>query len=159
MSAITGCKEKDIPVTTAKSVDKPEYIIELHGAGGVGSVAGTKLVKGETIESSWDDDLGLVWLGTDKNNLPIGTITMEVDSISVSERTAIAKEIYISTTDARSGTSDVLNAKLYYRSSMRLGNVEIGGNYIKAVFGVVDMVEVGTSNVISANGSFTAMGK
>ncbi|MBE0653379.1 MAG: hypothetical protein IH594_06250 [Bacteroidales bacterium] len=154
--AMESCRKQDIDPDSDLSADKPFYKLYIIGAGGAGSENNTKTIIGENIQATWDDDLGLIWLGTDSKNLPVATITMQITQL-FGDGEGIAENIYISTTDVLIGTSEELNAKLYFAGLEDIENVEVGTNFIKGELKNVAFQEVNTLEKVRINCQFIAM--
>jgi hypothetical protein len=81
-----SCEKKDIkPSSDAGkyNFDKPVYALyikngTLSGSDSLDASNADKTILGNTIEANWDEELGLIWLGTDSELEPIATITMEI---------------------------------------------------------------------------------
>jgi len=149
---IVSCEKEVAPINDNESYDKSSYTLKIYGAGGAGVTGDHKLIHGKTIESTWDDELGLVWLGTDRDSVPIATITFEIGEFHVYSEGdyADAHKIHISTTDVRVGTSEQLNAKLYTAEEGDILLFKRGGNYVKGVLSVPYMSEINTGQLVNA---------
>lgn len=156
VAAVSGCRKKVISTNSNVSPTKPYYQLFITGADGVGSSDSLKTITGDRIQATWDDELGTIWLGTDQINLPVATITMEVVEVD-SDKEGLADNIYISTTDARTGTAADLNAKLYYASSADLWDVEVGGYFIIGKIKSAKFTEVSTNQKVLISLNFIAM--
>ena len=127
-----GDGEIDNQLETNRVEDKAEY--ELHISGSDGS---TKTLIGENLEGArWDPDLGYVWLSTDLNNEPLGTLTLTIVMDGTkAEGIGIVTGAILSTTDVRVGTGGEINGKSYKQvivdeESSFVIVTEIGANFI-----------------------------
>jgi hypothetical protein len=150
--------------------DKAEYHLEI----------GDKVLVGKNIDSNWDSELGIVWLGTDENELPTGTLTVTIDTIVTSSsgrNQAWVSSATLSHVDKLVGTSSEINAKTYFSLEkdaimkligtpyLILYGVEIGANYISGSITYKDisdeygwpLKETTTGTVAELKGTFTAI--
>jgi|LSQX01.1.fsa_nt_gb hypothetical protein len=154
---MAACGKETPDPNSNLTMEKPSYHLEITGADGAGVNAfGIKIIEGVNIESNWDSDLGYAWLGTDASNLPIATITIVSEGSNPENDDEMLATVNISTTDARTGTSEELNPKLYIRESIRITDIEIGNNYISGVFGG-SFTEVNTNETFSIFCQFVAL--
>jgi hypothetical protein len=137
---------------------------------------------GKNIESNWDPDLGIVWLGTDESILPTGTLTIIIDTIVTTSgiKQAWISSATLSTADKLVGTGPEINAKTYFSlggeellgygdaNKQWIDFVEIGGNYISGRIAIYDddsgdliggwlMKDAKTGEIHGLFGSFTAI--
>jgi hypothetical protein len=133
---------------------------------------------GDGVDSSWDPSLGMIWLGTDQNNLPTGTLTIIIDSIV--DNIAVISSATLSTVDALVGTAVEINGKTYSlvgKDELQeefnfdvgiqiLDSVVVGANYISGRIGLRDetglyagwlMKETSTGENHMLTGTFTAI--
>jgi hypothetical protein len=154
------------------AIDKAEYDLKIAGYH----------LKGENIESNWDSSLGIVWLGTDKNIEPTGTLTIFIDSLvttSSGENVARIASASLSHVDQLVGTGPEINGKTYVTVSedeirqlfgvpyLMIFDVKIGANYISGRISILDdegdvaagwpMREVNSGEVYMLFGTFTAI--
>jgi len=120
-------------------VDKATYNLKIKHVSGSGS---GKILVGEKIDSNWDSENGIIWLGNDEKNEPTGTLTLEIASPYTNtdgELVAYVGSATLSTQDKLTGTADELNGRTY---SMVTANDlvidKIGSNYIDV--GKIDMI-------------------
>lgn len=116
-----------------------------------------KSLIGDNVSSSWDSELGIIWLGTDEKYLPTGTLTIFIDSI-VEQRASYSA--ILSTTDQLVGTSQELNAKLFNtvpNEELILEDLEIGANYVSGSIPAALLEEATTGELVWLTGSFTAL--
>lgn len=156
---LVSCEKEVAPINDNESYDKSSYTLKIFGAGGAGVTDDHKLIHGKTIESTWDDELGLVWLGTDRDSVPIATITFEVGEFhEYSEYDYVdAHKIHISTTDVRVGTSEQLNAKLYTAEEGEILFFKRGGNYVTGLLRVHNMSEINTGQLVFVTCDFVVV--
>jgi len=132
--------------------DKASYDITLKGS------SGSVKIKGDGVDSNWDSELGLIWLGMDTKKGPLFA-TINISYILNSESTGTIRNIDISTQEAISGTADELNGKLYSGSLFDIDSIDIGRNYITATFKEIPMQETTTDEAVTASGTITALEK
>jgi hypothetical protein len=136
---IVSCIDESIKPDNNETKDKAEY--KLY-------IAGKELI-GDGVDSSWDPSLGIIWLGTDENNLPTGTLTILIDTIITVNgiKQAFIASATLSTVDALVGTAQQINGKTYRTMSRDEMEVELG-----AETGIqwIDSVVVG-ANYISGS--------
>ena len=120
---LISCSE----LTDGDRRDKASYLITITGSEG-----GPHILVGENIDSNWDRDNGIIYLGTDDNNEPIGTITLIIGTITGGEANVI--DAIVSKTDVRVGTGAELNGRTFFLPEMggtqKLENIKVGLNYI-----------------------------
>lgn len=168
-----SCIDESIKPDNNDTKDKAEYTLEISGY--------KKDVRGYDVDSNWDSELGIVWLGTGEEYLPTGTLTIFIDTIiTVSgEKQAWISSAILSTVDALTGTGEEINGKTYSlltkAEMLELGAesgiqwlsfVEIGANYIEATIGRGHddappegwfMRETTTNELVRVDGTFTAL--
>ena len=132
------------------TIDKASYSLTIESASG-----DTVQLIGTKIDSNWDSDLGIIWLGTDEENLPTGTLTIFINNIN-QDKTASAVDITLSTTNQLVGTSENLIAKLYHTGIGELKDVVVGANFISASLEEVSMQESNTGEQVKVSGWFKA---
>lgn len=158
-SLTTFCTTEVAPVNDNESYDKASYTLEITPGDGAGVSDGTKLVYGKTIECTWDDEIGIVWLGTDRDSVPIATITFKVGAVTKKSPDydyVDAIGLAISTTDRRTGTSEQLNAKTYRADEALIIDLKRGGNYVTGTI-LAKLVEINTSEKANAKCRFVAV--
>jgi hypothetical protein len=173
-----SCVKERIKPDNSDTKDKAEYDLIVMGGDG------SKPLLGENIDSNWDPSLGIVWLGTDENNLPTGTLTIIIDTVVTTSglSQAIITSAALSTSDKLVGTGPEINAKTYLSLSKDelleggaehgfqwIDSVVIGANYIsgKIGSGKVDddvwepwvMKDANTGELAAFWGTFTAIAK
>jgi len=126
-----------------KTVTKGEYVIEIVNR----TTGDTTTLVGTDVDTNWDPDRGLIWLGTDDklDGKPIGTVTAFVSvDYSNQNKSVEVHDFSISKTDVRKGTADELNARLFRGTSFveKWHQIEIGKNYIKAYFYLTNLERV-----------------
>jgi hypothetical protein len=90
-----------------------EYVLNIEVVSGSGS---SKTLIGKKVDTNYDPNLETIYLGTDDNNEPLGTLTLEIDSpftASNGKQYANVASATLSTTDKREGSGGDLNARLY----------------------------------------------
>jgi hypothetical protein len=152
--------------------DKAEYRLEI----------GDYKLVGKNIDSNWDSELGIVWLGNDESILPTGTLTIIIDTIVTSSdgKQAWISSAALSTADQLVGTGSEINAKTYFSLGkdelMELGmemhtqwidSLVIGANYISGkighwfdedgIFFGWFMKDANTGELHELSGNFTAI--
>jgi len=107
--------------------DKASYMITITG-----SKDGPHILVGEDINSNWDQDNGIIYLGTDASNEPLGTITLRIGAITGGEAPIL--HAVVSKTDVRVGTGAELNGRTFALpesgSTQKVENITVGSNYI-----------------------------
>lgn len=178
LSCLNEDGEPTAEPTNNETKDIAEYNLNVSGES-----SGKSLI-GYNVSSNWDSNEGIIWLGTDENNLPTGTLTIIIDSVFQHNELgtlAIISSATLSTTDKLVGTSAELNPKLYLLHNWSedivesigphifLYNVEIGANYITATMGYeyepgdtaivsrLPMREATTDEFVVLSGTFTAL--
>lgn len=165
---IVSCNDESINLKpdNNETKDKAEYELVIVGK--------EKPLIGDGVDSNWDPSLGIVWLGTDENNLPTGTLTIFIDTIITFSgiREAWISSATLSTVDALTGTAEEINGKTYIlmegvgESGIQfLDSVVVGANYISGEIGRDDqglqrgwlMKETTTDEIIQLFGTFTAI--
>lgn len=169
---IVSCIDESIKPDNSETKDKAEYELVIVGK--------EKPLIGDSVDSNWDPSLGIVWLGTDENNLPTGTLTIFIDTIITfsGEKQAWISSAILSTVDALTGTGEEINGKTYSlltkaemlemgaESGIQfLDSVVVGANYISGEIGRDDqglptgwfMKETTTDEIIQLFGTFTAI--
>ena len=146
--------------------------------------SGYKKLVGKNIESNWDPDLGIVYLGNDESILPTGTLTIIIDTIITTsgKKQAWISSAALSTADKLIGTGTEINAKTFLSLSKDelqglgaeahtqwIDSVEIGANYISGrighwgedeygeVFFGWFMKDANTGDIHVLSGTFTAI--
>lgn len=165
---IVSCNDESINLKpdNNETKDKAEYELVIVGK--------EKPLIGDSVDSNWDPSLGIVWLGTDENNLPTGTLTIFIDTIITFSgiREAWISSANLSTVDTLTGTAEEINGKFYIlmegvgESGIQfLDSVVVGANYISGKIGRDDqgiqkgwlMKETTTDEIIQLFGTFTAI--
>jgi hypothetical protein len=168
-----SCIDESLKPDSSDTKDKAEYELFIND----------KKLIGENIDSNWDSELGIVWLGTDENRLPTGTLTIFIDTIVASSgrNQAWISSAILSTADQLVGTGTEINAKTYHSlgkdellgygdaHTQWIDFVEIGANYISGVIVVYDddgdasggwlMKDTNTGEIATLFGTFTAIRK
>jgi hypothetical protein len=72
----------------------------------------TKTLKGDSVDTNWDPASGLIYLGTDDNNEPLGTLTMTIFSPAANDSSRVITAI-LSTSDVKVGNSQQTNPRSY----------------------------------------------
>lgn len=141
-----SCNDEPLEPDKSDTKDKAEYDLVLGGIGG-----GVNL-KGENVDSNWDRDLGIVWLGNDENRLPTGTLTLLIDRISTTSgiSQAVISSAALSTADQLVGTGAEINAKTY----LSLGEDELLEYGAEHGFQWIDSVVIGTNYISGSLGSW-----
>ena len=164
-----SCKKKVLAPDSSDTKNKAQYNFV---------VAGKKYI-GENIDSNWDPEWGIVYLGTDEKNEPTGTFTFFIDSLGTREGSTIAylSSLTVSTVNVLVGTGAEINGKTYVPSGEKdrkpvLQNVEIGVNkrgedYISGEIGHIfegkfflnftTIKNIITGETVVFKGSFTAI--
>jgi hypothetical protein len=104
-------KTNDTPGNNKNGIG--EYVLNIEVISGSGS---SKTLVGEKVDTNYDPNLKTIYLGTDDDNEPLGTLTLEIDSpftASDGNQYANVSSATLSTTDKREGTGGELNARLY----------------------------------------------
>ncbi len=101
-------------------------------------------MKGNSgVETSWDADLGLLYLGADEvTQNAIGTVTLQLGPVSNGTnggRRADVLQAAVSTTLARVGTAEELDAHLYQLSPIGLSEISGIKNGIDYIEGTVEI--------------------
>jgi hypothetical protein len=174
---IVSCNDESINIKpdNNETKDKAEYELDIVGK--------EKPLIGDGVDSNWDPSLGMIWLGTDENNLPTGTLTIFIDTIITfsGEKQAWISSAILSTVDALTGTAEEINGKTYFlldpdemtelfeaESGVQwLNSVVIGANYISGEIGYWDehgddytgwyMRDAITGEIHMLTGTFTAI--
>lgn len=166
---IVSCIDESIKPDNNEAKDKAEYELVI-----ITNVGKEKPLIGDSVDSNWDPSLGIVWLGTDENNLPTGTLTIFIDTIITFSgiREAWISSANLSTSDTLTGTAEEINGKFYIlmegvgESGIQfLDSVVVGANYISGKIGRDDqgiqkgwlMKETTTDEIIQLFGTFTAI--
>lgn len=84
--------------TIGDSVEKGGYLIVIEGTEG-----GPCLLVGENVDTNWDAGSGFIFLNTDENNEPIGTLTFAIGEIE--EGKAAILSAVVSKTEVKVGTA------------------------------------------------------
>jgi hypothetical protein len=144
--------------------DKATYNLKIKKISGSGS---SKILVGLNIDSNWDSENGIIWLGNDEKNEPTGTLTLEIGSPYTNtdgEQEAAIGSATLSTQDKIIGTADELNGRTYSFVGMDAYIVidKIGSNYIevKKIYIKMDRVlyyNTDLPETIELTGSFTAI--
>lgn len=131
-----------------------------------------RILKGERVNTNWEESAGLIYLGADDDLEPLGTLTMTIaPPFQDPSGTWVAtiRSAVLSITDRRVGTGPELNARAYEilpseENGLGLGNVsslQIGNNFVK---GSIDMVMQRTlipstqiPDVVQVTGDFVAI--
>jgi hypothetical protein len=125
------------------------YLLGINdiAAGSLGTEYSRTLI-GETVDTNWSESIGTIYLGTDENNEPVGTLTLSIGSIlecSDSYRAPV-DQAFLSITDVREGTPAELNGHTFSYSGeeevcedFSLSYVKLGTNIIQAKIGALDM--------------------
>jgi hypothetical protein len=169
------CIDESVNPDISETKDKAEYDFRLGGLITADSIGVIGEYEGINVDSNWDPDLGIVYLGTDKNILPTGTFTFYIKSIDTVNKVAFLSGATVSTADKLVGTAAEINAQTYVMLSeaeMRehleaedgrqwINEIEIGTNYIS---GLIDDHGLWIKNVRTGEfsvfvGSFTAIKK
>ena len=130
LSCSSGDDDIGNQLETDRIEDKAEYDIHIGGDG-----SAIRTLIGENLDGArWDPDIGYVWLSTDLNNEPIGTLTLTiVRDKDKGDGYANVTGAILSTSDVREGTAIEINGKLYTQvdaSSNFIKIKEIGANFI-----------------------------
>lgn len=160
-----SCEKKEIKSSSDAgkyNFDKPVYVLHikngtLSGSDSLDASNADKTIIGNTIEANWDEELGLIWLGTDSELDPIATITMEIKGYNDVTNYSTATEVYISTTDKRVGTSSELNPKLYYAAFCDVYRAVVGGNFFKGEIINHEFTELNSNEKVTISCYFVAM--
>lgn len=143
--------EKDNPPEGEGIKNVAGYDLKMKGSDGSGII-----VNGEDVESNWDSELGVIWLGMDEKNGPLYT-TITISYVTINDSTATTRIIEISTQDVLVGTGDEFNARLYQGGITDIKILETGSNYITGEFKDTPVQEVNSGDAYSVNGTFTAL--
>ncbi len=154
-----SCTKEVAPVNDNESYDKATYLLRITPGYGSGVKNGTKEIYGQKIRSTWDEDLGIVWLGTDEVNLPIATITLEVgeNHPTADPPHADAHNITISTSDVRFGTAEELNAKLFVADYAMILFPKRGAEHFTGLIQGLTMREVTTGEEVQVAFEFVTV--
>lgn len=158
---LLSCEKTD--PDSGNRLTRGEYIITITGT------TETVLV-GNDVTTNWDEESGLIYLGTDDNLEPIGTLTMNILLPSSSNNPIRIVSAIQSKTDVRVGTAAELNARNYVirepsedMPSVRaeITDWEIGTNYIKGTL-YIDMerqlvYSTDEPEYVTLTGTFTAV--
>lgn len=100
------------------------------------------------VDTNWDDDLGIIYLGSDDIAEPIGTVTLLIGPISSGTnggRTATITDATVSTSRVRVGTGEELDAKLWRQVSpvglQQVTGIRNGDNFIEGTLSI-ELVQV-----------------
>ena len=150
MSVMFISCQKDKPVKD--TVQKDGYDLKITGEDDY------KLeLIGENIDLRWDPNVHTIYLGTDENNEPLGTLTMIVESNLEANKFCILTSASLSKTDVRVGTAGEFNAKLYKTESEQVFYViELNQDLIHGELDDVLMKDVKTGELVIVNGWFIA---
>ena len=134
---ICSCDENGVtPTTTNENVDKGTYRLVITGDG----IADSLVLVGETVKTNWDPGAGFIFLNTDENIEPLGTLTMTIAVPLIDASTWLDRWGYVpvydalvSKTEVRVGTAVELNGRTYQKfdgDDKGFTNMEIGTNFI-----------------------------
>jgi len=121
-----------------ESADEAEYELTLTGDG----IEGEMVLIGKNVDSNWDPDTGFIFLNTDENNEPLGTLTMNLavplpDAPIWLERWGYVPvyDALASKSDVRVGTAAETNSRTYTKidgDDKGMTEMKIGNNFIWA---------------------------
>ncbi len=112
---------------------------------------------GENIDSRWDPYGHTIYLGTDDNNEPLGSLIMTVDSNLAVNKFCIIASASLSKTDVRVGTAGEFNARLYYiEPEQEFFVIELNQDLIHGELNDVSMKDANTGEFVKVNGWFIA---
>jgi hypothetical protein len=128
-------KEPGGPFSGNGTRDKGEYTFTIKGSAG-----GPHIIKGESVDTNWDPDLGLVYLGTDATHEPLGTLTITISKVENKQADILTG--VVSKTDVRVGTGSEINGRTFSlifpvgvgAATNKLDSVVVGSNFISAKF-------------------------
>jgi hypothetical protein len=137
--------------------DKASYMITITGSEG-----GPHVLVGEEVDSNWDQDIGVIYLGTDANNEPLGTVTLTIGNITAGEAPIISA--IVSKTDVRVGTGDEINGRTFFLPELgglqKVENITVGANFISGEINLSLEGDVPGSNAtesVTVAGEFVAL--
>jgi hypothetical protein len=88
------------------------YVFEVWDAAGTGSTP-VMTVVGWGAETTWNDDLGIVWLSTHDTNKPLGTMTFTLTPDEGIDGDTLVIGFVASTTRVRVGTGPEIDGQFY----------------------------------------------